>query len=96
MHPNRRLSQAGLLAVKTDLGREYLDPGRSRAFEWSSDVPVDFNIHFHKGSEVTYPMKADGQKKGRGRFTAATGEDYCWMWSSQDAAKVTGKLGAEE
>ena len=32
IHPNRLLRQAGLLSVKTDLGREYLDPRASRAF----------------------------------------------------------------
>lgn len=32
IHPNRILRQAGYLAVKEDLGREYLDTGRSRAF----------------------------------------------------------------
>ncbi len=32
VHPNRALREAGYLAVKEDLGREYLDPGLSRAF----------------------------------------------------------------
>lgn len=32
VHPNRILREAGLLSVKTDLGREYLDTGASRAF----------------------------------------------------------------
>ncbi len=32
VHPNRVLREAGYLAVKNDLGREYLDPGQSRAF----------------------------------------------------------------
>lgn len=32
IHPNRLLREAGLLALKTDLGREYLDPTASRAF----------------------------------------------------------------
>lgn len=32
LHPNRILREAGYLALKTDLGREYLDPGQSRAF----------------------------------------------------------------
>ena len=32
VHPNRLLRQAGLLRVKDDLGREYLDPAGSRAF----------------------------------------------------------------
>ncbi len=73
-----------------------LEAGRSRAFEWSSDAAVDFNIHFHRGKDVTYPMKLDGQRKGRGRFTASSAEDYCWMWTAKEAATVTGKLAAEE
>ncbi len=32
VHINRVLRDAGLLAIKRDLGREYLDPGASRAF----------------------------------------------------------------
>lgn len=32
IHPNRILREAGLLSLKTDLGKEYLDPGSSRAF----------------------------------------------------------------
>ena len=35
IHPNRILREAGLLQVKTDLGREYLDPCTSRAFSVS-------------------------------------------------------------
>ena len=35
IHPNRVLRRAGLLSVKEDLGREYLDPARSRAFAMS-------------------------------------------------------------
>lgn len=32
VHPNRILREAGLLSIKVDLGREYLDPMASRAF----------------------------------------------------------------
>lgn len=32
IHPNRILREAGMLSLKVDLGREYLDPGSSRAF----------------------------------------------------------------
>ena len=73
-----------------------LPAGKSRRFEWSADGPVDFNIHFHVGKDVTYPVKLNGQAKGGGRFTAAATEDYCWMWSSKSPAAVTGRLGPEE
>ncbi len=69
---------------------------RSRAFEWQSDSPVDFNIHYHQGDKVTYPVKANKQREGKGRFTAAAGEDYCWMWSTKFPARITGRLGPEE
>lgn len=32
IHINRHLREAGLVEIKSDLGREYLDPGASRAF----------------------------------------------------------------
>jgi predicted AlkP superfamily pyrophosphatase or phosphodiesterase len=32
VHPNRILRDAGFISLKNDLGREYLDPGLSRAF----------------------------------------------------------------
>jgi predicted AlkP superfamily pyrophosphatase or phosphodiesterase len=35
VHPNRILRSSGYLSLKTDLGREYLDPGQSRAFSVS-------------------------------------------------------------
>jgi len=73
-----------------------LETGKSRRFEWTSDAPVDFNIHFHQGDKVSYPVKLNGQRKAGGRFTAASGEDYCWMWSADGPAKVTGNLSAEE
>jgi hypothetical protein len=54
-----------------------LEAGRSRTFEWSADAPVDFNIHYHRGNDVAYPVKANRQREGKGRFTASAGEDYC-------------------
>ncbi len=73
-----------------------LAAGRSRSFEWTADGPLDFNIHFHHGDNVTYPVKLNGQAKGKGRFTAQAGEDYCWMWTARRPTRLTGTLGPEE
>lgn len=73
-----------------------MDAGRSRTFHWTADGPVDFNIHYHQGKDVSYPVKLNGQQEGRGMFTAKAGEDYCWMWTARRPTKVTGKLGPEE
>ncbi len=73
-----------------------LEAGRSRAFEWASDGALDFNIHYHSGDKVSYPVKLGNQKKGQGRFTASASEDYCWMWTAKFPTTLTGKLGPEE
>jgi hypothetical protein len=73
-----------------------LEAGKSRSFRWASNDPVDFNIHYHHGDKVTYPVKHARQTQGDGRFTAKTGEDYCWMWSTKHSARVTGTIGPEE
>ena len=73
-----------------------LEAGRSRAFEWKADGPVDFNIHYHQGEKVAYPVKVNKQYEGKGRFTASASEDYCWMWSTKFPARVTGRIGPEE
>ena len=70
-----------------------LEAGQSRRWHWKSSAPVDFNIHYHRGEEVFYPVKRDGMRADGGTFTARTGEDYCWMWSAKAApAHVEGQI----
>ena len=73
-----------------------LEAGKSRSFHWAADGPVDFNIHYHRGKDVSYPVKLNGQTEGRGKFTAQAGEDYCWMWTAKRPTQLTGSLGPEE
>ena len=58
-----------------------LKAGQSRGFDWTSDAPVDFNIHWHEGDKVEYPVDIKRHWKGRGEFTADRDNDYCWMWT---------------
>src|SRR5262249_17567219 len=59
-----------------------LKPGEKRAYEWKSDVPVDFNIHYHHEPKIFFPVKKDRVKSAHGTFTAKSEEGYCWMWTS--------------
>jgi len=73
VHPNRVLREAGLLAVKVDLGRESLDPGRCRAFAVADhqiahvyvkdpgDVPAVKRL-FESVPGVERVLDADGQR----------------------------------
>ena len=70
-----------------------LEAGQSRRWYWKSSQPVDFNIHYHRGEEVSYPVKRDGMRGDGGTFIAKTGEDYCWMWTAKNAnTRVEGRI----
>ena len=70
-----------------------LGKGEKRKFHWKSDAPVDFNVHYHEGPEVFYPLKRDGARGDSGTFTAKIAQEYCWMWTARAAAaKVEGGI----
>ena len=84
VHPNRALREAGLLSLKVDLGREYLDPGASRAFAVADhqvahiyvrdrrDIPVVREI-FAKLPGVEQVLEGEG-KRGIGLDHERSGE----------------------
>ena len=73
-----------------------VEKGEKRRYHWKSDAPVDFNIHYHKETEVFYPVKRDAMRGDGGTFNAKTGEQYCWMWTARNApAKVEGRIEAK-
>jgi len=57
-------------------------------FEYSASGALDFNIHFHHGKDVAYPLKIDAAPRGGGAFKAETAEDYCLMWENKSARPV--------
>jgi hypothetical protein len=70
-----------------------VEAGQSRQYSWKSDQPVDFNVHYHRGNDVSFPVKRDAMRGDGGTFTAKDGEDYCWMWTARDkAVKLEGRI----
>ena len=70
-----------------------LQAGEKRNYYWKADGPVDFNIHYHEGSDVSYPVKRDGMRGDGGSFAAKITQDYCWMWTARDkAVKLEGRV----
>lgn len=73
VHPNRILREAGMLALKVDLNREYLDPGRCRAFAVSDHqiahiyIPIERDIPrvkelFERADGVEIVLDQEGKK----------------------------------
>ena len=69
-----------------------VDKGKRMHYKWRSTVPVDFNIHYHDGAEVFYPVKREGKLSARGILRAKKTEEFCWMWSANASAKIEGRI----
>ena len=66
-----------------------LAAGQSIGYSFDASAPVDFNIHFHRGNDVVYPVQADQVQRRDDRFTAIIGQDYCLMWTNATPDNVT-------
>jgi hypothetical protein len=62
-------------------------------YRFRSTSPVDFNIHFHRGKDVFYPIRQTGVTEVNGTFRADAADDYCLMWEQrQGAAEIQGHI----
>ena len=66
-----------------------LAPGARLTYSFNTDTPLNFNIHYHRGNDVIFPVKQDAVKSGADVFEAKTREDYCMMWSNPSGQPVT-------
>jgi hypothetical protein len=57
------------------------------AFE--TGEPVEFDIHYHDGLTVRFPVKLTGVTSHTGRFVADNDRAYCMMWFNRDLAETT-------
>lgn len=72
-----------------------LEPGHNVAWRFSSQAPMDFNVHYHEGKEVRMPDRRDQADNASGVLAVASREDYCWMWTNKTStpSTVTVRLG---
>jgi hypothetical protein len=68
--------------------------GESVRYRFRSSVPVDFNIHYHRGNEIAYPVKRSAVRDADSTFQARKSDGYCLMWehSGTGEAKVDGSI----
>lgn len=71
-----------------------LRSGQTIGYAFESTAPVDFNIHFHRGNAVEYPVKRDQIQQADDRFEASSTQEFCLMWTNRTQApvRVNGKL----
>lgn len=64
-------------------------------YEFTASGPLEFNIHYHLGAEVSYPVLEKGVASLQGVFDPLTVDDplgrppfYCLMWRNTQRKEV--------
>jgi hypothetical protein len=65
-----------------------LAAGEAIRYRFRASAPVDFNIHFHRGKDVFYPIRQQGVQAAEGSFRAEAADDYCLMWEHGGEGRV--------
>lgn len=66
-----------------------IEAGRAIAYRFEASAPVDFNIHYHRGKDVLYPVKREATRQFASTFRAESTDEYCLMWENRGATAVT-------
>ena len=63
---------------------ECLDLSRRQRlhYAFSSAQPVEFNIHYHRGKDIVYPVRLKNIRSLKSVFTPPRDEGYCMMWTN--------------
>jgi hypothetical protein len=60
-----------------------LVPPQKLQYSFGTDKAVDFDIHYHKGDMVYYPVREKKTTSGEGLYTPPSHEDYCMAWENR-------------
>ena len=66
-----------------------LTKGQSIAWSFKSGQPLNFNVHYHEGKNVVFPVKKDRTANLDAELQVGIDQDYCWMWENPGAAGTT-------
>jgi len=70
-----------------------LKAGQKVDWNYQSDAPLNFNIHYHLGKEVRYPARVEQSAQEQGSLAVDSAQDYCWMWSNKSKQAVKLSIG---
>ena len=65
-----------------------LVPGQKIDYNFESAAKLNFNLHYHKGDQVYYPVKLDRTNGESGSYEAKAKEVYCLMWENRSSADI--------
>jgi hypothetical protein len=52
-------------------------------YTFSSDSPVEFNLHYHQDEGVYFPVEMKNVREHAGTFISTGSREYCLMWTNR-------------
>jgi len=65
-----------------------LAPRDKIRYDFQSDRPIEFNIHYHDGLRIRFPVKLTGITGHGNYFDAELDQSYCLMWLNQSLSRT--------
>jgi hypothetical protein len=63
--------------------------GQELVYEFSSDTPMHFNIHYHVDEETTYLVDEKDIREKQGTLPVPIDQEYCLMWENKGRTYAT-------
>lgn len=67
----------------------HLAAGAEVTYSFTASAPIEFNIHYHTGKSVVFPVKREGVSVVQDLFRAESAQEYCWMWTNRTNEPVS-------
>lgn len=80
------------VSIETAQVHEYCLPANSGSvlkYKFQSDQLLRFNVHYHEGQAVTYPVPTRATKQDTGELIIGKTREYCLMWRNATPARAT-------
>ncbi len=58
-----------------------LNVGQTLTFQFEANAELDFNLHYHQGNDITYPLKGKYSSYSN-TYVAEQKNDFCLMWQN--------------
>lgn len=70
-----------------------LRPGQTLQYNFKLERPAKFNLHYHLGKDVFYPIRSESVSEQKGTYVPSIAKEYCLMWTGDKDGE--NKLGYE-
>jgi hypothetical protein len=65
-----------------------LVPPQKIEYHFEASAKLNFNLHYHKGEQIYYPVKLDRTNGESGLYEVKAKEDYCLMWENRSGTDI--------